>query len=149
MNNWVEERKCEICQTSFIATHPRNVCCSDKCKKEKIRQLKKMYQKGYIRKTKETKREYRKEYTDNRKNLHRKKIYEYFGGQKCMRCGVEHECTSMYEVHHTKPEKKEANIGNMLNGSWEKIEKELEDTILLCSNCHRIIHWEEKKNGNK
>ena len=34
-----EVRNCEICGAEFTATHYKNVCCSDECKREKVRRL--------------------------------------------------------------------------------------------------------------
>jgi len=66
---------------------------------------------------------------------------ELLGG-KCSSCGISFECIDVYDFHHLDPEKKELNIGqNMVSGGkWKTIWKEMSKCILLCSNCHRILH---------
>jgi CO dehydrogenase/acetyl-CoA synthase alpha subunit len=62
---------------------------------------------------------------------------------KCTKCGFSHPAA--LDFHHEDPSKKEANIHRLLsNGQFKKLEKELEKCIVLCSNCHRIHHYEEK-----
>ncbi len=64
----------------------------------------------------------------------------YLGG-KCQRCGnVFPNC--VYDFHHRNPKHKEKNISSMIRHDWERIVKELDKCDLLCSNCHRIIHYE-------
>lgn len=73
----------------------------------------------------------------------RKKIkdlsLEYKGG-KCEKCGYS-KCKSALEFHHTNPEEKDFSIGQKgETRSWERVKKELDKCILVCSNCHREIH---------
>jgi 5-methylcytosine-specific restriction endonuclease McrA len=49
----------------------------------------------------------------------------------------------VYEFHHKNPEDKEFEWRNIKNASKEIQEKELNKCVLLCSNCHKIVH-----NGN-
>lgn len=69
------------------------------------------------------------------------KCVEY-KGEKCVRCGFD-EFISALEFHHIDPSKKDYNIsrkqGSILT---EKIKKELDRCMLLCSNCHRGTHNE-------
>ena len=61
-------------------------------------------------------------------------------GEKCQICGY-NKCIKALELHHINPEEKEYTIsGNLLNNSWQKLSKELEKCVLLCSNCHREVH---------
>jgi predicted HNH restriction endonuclease len=63
-----------------------------------------------------------------------------FGG-KCNLCGFETEVGSVYEFHHLDMNKKESLISNLICAcSWDKVELELKNCILVCANCHRIIH---------
>ena len=68
-----------------------------------------------------------------------KKTFDFFGGRKCMVCEIESEMP-IYELHHHDQEGKETNISSIMHHSWAKVEKELRKCILVCANCHRILH---------
>jgi endonuclease I len=62
---------------------------------------------------------------------------------KCTKCGFSHPAA--LDFHHVDPAEKEGNIHRLLsNGQFKKLEEELEKCIVLCANCHRIHHYEEK-----
>ena len=68
---------------------------------------------------------------------------EHLGG-KCSRCGY-HKYPELLEFHHKNPEEKEFSIA--LRGhsrSWARVKAEIEKCALLCANCHREIHVEQK-----
>lgn len=66
---------------------------------------------------------------------------EYKGG-KCNHCdGVFHH--SAFDFHHVDPETKESDLGLMMNLNIDKLKAELDKCILLCSNCHRVHHFEK------
>lgn len=69
----------------------------------------------------------------------RKKIelVEYKGG-KCIKCGYD-KCVNSLEFHHIDPTKKDFTISGK---SWsiERLKKEADKCILVCSNCHKEIH---------
>lgn len=46
----------------------------------------------------------------------------------------------LYDFHHLDPLEKEFNWVKLRLKSWDKITKELEKTVLLCANCHRLRH---------
>jgi len=75
---------------------------------------------------------------------HRQKIkdrsVEYKGG-KCVKCGY-NKCVKALEFHHINPKEKDFTISSYSKLSWDKIKKELDKCILVCSNCHREIHHE-------
>ena len=60
----------------------------------------------------------------------------------CWRCKIIPDCLDVFDLHHKEPTKKERNISDLMLGSWKKLEKELDKCVLLCSNCHRITHYE-------
>lgn len=64
----------------------------------------------------------------------------------CSRCGFnEHPCA--LEYHHLDGSEKILSVGSMrLAYSKESIIAEMKKCIVLCSNCHRIIHQEERDN---
>lgn len=72
-------------------------------------------------------------------NKSKEKAVNYMGG-KCSSCGY-HKCIRALEFHHLDPSKKSKNYNKRFK-TWgfEKKKKELENCILLCSNCHREIH---------
>lgn len=73
----------------------------------------------------------------------RKKLQavEAFGG-KCQICGYD-KCIAALDFHHLE-NKEEKPSYVILRWSWERAKKELEKCILVCSNCHREIHFIEK-----
>lgn len=63
-------------------------------------------------------------------------------GGSCNRCnGVFH--LSVYDFHHLDPKEKEIGVSKLIgNVSMDDLLKEVDKCILLCSNCHRITHYE-------
>jgi 5-methylcytosine-specific restriction endonuclease McrA len=80
---------------------------------------------------------------DNKKK-HRKtikaKAVEYMGGE-CQRCGY-NKYIGALDFHHLDPTKKDINFSSLKKQSLSSLIKELENCILVCSNCHREIHEE-------
>lgn len=60
-------------------------------------------------------------------------------GSKCGICGY-NKCINALEFHHLEPNEKEFNVGRLINNNWDKLVKELQKCICICSNCHREIH---------
>jgi hypothetical protein len=79
--------------------------------------------------------------TQRRKKL---KAIEMFGG-KCQICGY-NKCPNALEFHHVG-EKKESPSYIIMRWSWERAKKELEKCILICANCHREIHYQNRNVG--
>ena len=64
---------------------------------------------------------------------------------KCSKCSESH--ISCLDFHHLNPDIKEINISMAANQrSIEHIKEEMDKCIVLCSNCHRKLHWNEKNN---
>lgn len=77
-----------------------------------------------------------------RRRQNKLKAIEYKGG-KCSVCGNEFH-PSVYDFHHVDPTTKEiAPTRLFAYGNFEQIKYELDKCILVCSNCHRVIHHEE------
>lgn len=47
----------------------------------------------------------------------------------------------IYDFHHKDPSKKDIGSAVLFNRSWKRIESQLNNLELLCSNCHRETHW--------
>jgi tellurite resistance-related uncharacterized protein len=98
--------------------------------------------KKYYNDKKEKLKEKRKIYYDSR----RKWYNEYKQNLKCSLCDENH--IACLEFHHTEPDKKDFNISEALgrlNLDKNKILEEINKCIVLCSNCHKKLHWNEKK----
>lgn len=65
----------------------------------------------------------------------------------CSICGY-NKCMAAIDFHHTDPTKKEYEISSMIrsNMSIFAIKKELKKCIVLCANCHRELHYNERQN---
>ena len=79
----------------------------------------------------------------NKYNLDKKlpkklKAIEYFGG-KCKVCGYNKYPCSL-DFHHLDGDEKDDNFSTHLYWSWDRLQKELDKCVLLCSNCHRAVH---------
>ena len=65
-----------------------------------------------------------------------------FMGNCCARCGESFpDCC--YDFHHKDPLDVNEVPSTILHCSWKRIEQELSKCIMVCSNCHRIIHNED------
>lgn len=74
------------------------------------------------------------------------KAVEYKGG-KCERCGYS-KYVGALEFHHRDPTKKDYGIAeNGHTKSWARTKEELDKCIMLCSNCHKEVHHEERLEG--
>ncbi len=71
------------------------------------------------------------------------KLIEHRGG-KCSKCGYD-KCIDALDFHHLDPKIKEFQLGGSTK-SFEKLKAESDKCILVCSNCHREIHFNLKNN---
>lgn len=63
---------------------------------------------------------------------------EYLGGA-CIKCGYnKYDCS--LDLHHINPKEKDINFATKRGWSKERLTKELDKCVLLCSNCHREFH---------
>ena len=61
-------------------------------------------------------------------------------GNKCAICGKTYP-NNVYDLHHLNGEDKEFNLGNKTSTiKLDKVIKEANKCILVCANCHRMIH---------
>ena len=57
----------------------------------------------------------------------------------CIDCGIKSNNYCIYDFHHVEDNKEFAI--SKTSKSFDSIKKELDKCILLCSNCHRIRHF--------
>lgn len=55
----------------------------------------------------------------------------------CVECGFT-EPVYCLDLHHVEPRKTKTKQWSMMN--WEVLLEELEKSIVLCKNCHAIVH---------
>ena len=80
---------------------------------------------------------------DIRKKEGKEKWAEFKSSLKCTKCGFNH--TAALDFHHEDPSQKEYNVNRLVsNKQFVKAYKEIKKCVVLCANCHRIHHYEEK-----
>lgn len=72
-------------------------------------------------------------------------ISEYKKTLKCSKCPENHPAA--LDFHHRNPEEKEGRIADLANKGWsvKRLMSEIEKCDVLCANCHRKLHWEERQ----
>ena len=82
------------------------------------------------------------------KQERRNAVREWFNGLKgslkCSKCPEDHP--GCLDFHHVDGSTKEYGVFSMVNRgcSIQTIEKELAKCVVLCSNCHRKHHYDER-----
>ena len=62
---------------------------------------------------------------------------------KCTKCGFSHHAA--LDFHHEDPATKTGNVHRFVsNGQFSRAYEEIKKCIVLCANCHRIVHYNEK-----
>src|SRR5690606_8656257 len=66
---------------------------------------------------------------------------EYKKTLKCLLCPESDIAT--LDFHHIDSTKKDVSVSNMIGSTYsiERIKKEIEKCVVLCSNCHRKHHY--------
>lgn len=77
---------------------------------------------------------------EKRKQL--KNLAIAYKGGKCSVCSYD-KCLAALEFHHLDPTKKEFSISSYSINDLDLLKLELDKCILLCSNCHREIHYND------
>ena len=74
----------------------------------------------------------------------RKAFQDWKATLSCAQCGFSH--VAALDFHHTKAEDKDGIVSDLVRqGKFKKAKAEAEKCIVLCANCHRVHHYEEKK----
>jgi hypothetical protein len=77
-------------------------------------------------------------------NKRNKEIWDTFKKTlQCTKCGFAHPAA--LDFHHEDPEQKEYNVHKLVsNKRFAKAYEEIKKCTVLCANCHRIHHYNEK-----
>jgi len=109
----------------------------------------KAYQKKY---QKEWYKRNKKQHIRNANRLkikHAEEAYKYTNDfkqqQGCLNCKENH--IACLEFHHKDASTKEFEISWAINAGYglERIKAEIEKCSVLCSNCHKKLHWKERE----
>ena len=102
---------------------------------------------------KEYERKYNKEYgkanrstiVSRNKRIRRQRKMDavVYKGGKCVDCKGEFH-PAAFDFHHLDPATKDVGVKQLLTYTPERLYKELDKCVLLCSNCHRIRHHAEE-----
>ena len=77
------------------------------------------------------------------KKRRRKEWNEFKATLACTKCGFSHPAA--LDFHHEDPNEKEGNLHRLIsNGQFTKAFAEIKKCIVLCANCHRAHHHNEK-----
>lgn len=87
----------------------------------------------YIAKTKEARKRRLTEREEFKKDL------------KCQVCGESRWW--VLEFHHRDPKEKEYSIGRKSTRSMRKMQEEIKKCDVLCANCHKDHHYQERLKG--
>ena len=68
-----------------------------------------------------------------------------YKGSQCQRCGLHlrNSHYAVFEFHHHDKNTKDSDWSKMRLKSWAAVVKELDKCLLLCANCHRVVHSED------
>jgi len=76
---------------------------------------------------------------------YRQWLIDYKKNNKCSKCGItDHR---VLEFHHLNNKNKEFSISDgLFNKRYglKRVKKEIEKCIIVCGNCHKIIHYKNK-----
>lgn len=61
----------------------------------------------------------------------------------CVQCGQNHPAT--LDFHHVIKDNKQIITNLVKNGQLKRAMEEVQKCIVLCANCHRIVHYDEQK----
>lgn len=79
----------------------------------------------------------------SRARSNRKWLNEHKRGKECERCGYDEHIAAL-DFHHRPGEGKTARMARMIDAySLDAVKKEVEKCVVLCANCHRVLHAEE------
>ena len=101
--------------------------------RNKVKQKKAQHE-SYLRNKEKIKRN-----RNNRRDMLRKLVDELKNETICMDCGIQYP-PYVTDYHHRNPIDKDEIVSRLVSGlrATDRILKEIDKCILLCSNCHRI-----------
>jgi transcription elongation factor Elf1 len=101
-------------------------------------------------------KEYSKKYYEANKEAHGKRVSarkkelrvlwsEFKATLSCQHCGETHPAT--FDFHHIKKDPTNRKVHKLLQSqNYNSAREEIKKCMVLCANCHRKHHYEERKN---
>ena len=110
----------------------------------KDRKVKEAYDKLYRKRHYERNKEAIQARVARNKKLARQRWVEFKAQQVCHHCGASHP--AIIDFHHVVRDGTQQSVNRMAaDNKWAAIYEEVKKCIPLCSNCHRILHWDESR----
>ena len=82
--------------------------------------------------------------TKRNKQKSRDAWWEFKASLSCTICGEKHPAT--FDFHHPNRDEKDGCVNEFINqGRYGKAREEAAKCIVLCANCHRKLHWDERQ----
>lgn len=126
--------------------------------REKINLHRREYWKKHRDKKKEADKRYylknKAELNEKQREYHRKREDEFLSaykkGKSCALCNY-NEHWEILQFHHKDKKKKlfEITLFKIAKKSPEELKREIEKCILICPNCHFLLHLREKESKNE
>ena len=133
----VSSRRKELYQINKDKINLQGKAYREKNKDKKILSNKKYYLKNKTKLSKQ-KREYHKKQQNNFVNTYKK-------GKSCALCGYNEHCEILQFHHKDKANKSfEITLSQVPKRKDDEIKSEINKCILICPNCHFILHYRER-----
>jgi hypothetical protein len=86
--------------------------------------------------------------TQNNKRKNKKKWLEFKSTLACKFCGENHPAA--LDFHHEDPSQKDREVSYYVkNYQYARAMEEVKKCMVLCANCHRILHFNEHQTLRK
>lgn len=107
--------------------------------KRQQKQYNSKYQRAWYKKNKKR----RKKQIFDRRARQRADYHDFKASLSCEICGENHPAT--FDWHHVVPPKYDKVCNLLSNYSFKRLYEEINNCMLVCSNCHRKIHADRGK----
>lgn len=136
----MDQKLCRNCDT----VKPLSYFSKSKGKSDGLQPFCKECMKVYLKSRYEATREYSISTRMKRKADLRRHFAEYKSTLKCEECPESHPAA--LDFHHRDGSSKEATVSQAVALGWslKRLMAEIAKCRVLCSNCHRKLHWLER-----
>jgi hypothetical protein len=112
-------------------------------------EVRKAKQRQYSKRWYESHAEKHKAGSRRNRRIKRNEWVEFKEQQACLICGFAHP--AVIDFHHIVRDKTSQKVNKLVaNGSFKRaIEEATTKCIPLCSNCHRVLHWDEQEEARE